>query len=284
MLPKTGRILGGAIGLVLLGSALMRALFDAYGHVGQFLGILPPPVAKFIGSPNGTVFLVVVGLVFLWWAVRAQRISDQDAARSHEESERLRSEIDRLQAEIVGIRAGASANDWQVSFFGQVEDIRIFEDRHAIAVDVVVTNRSQTRISLTARLFVEWSRHAIEPGAEARQTPIPRWDKALRVFRIAPQRQLVFPLNLDRGVESGHIVFDIPSEGLGVRWLQHMDGAEEEGERFDRRCHVRFEDRITGVQHDVPVFVVGAPQLDGLRLRSDLAVYGRAATWLPDDL
>jgi hypothetical protein len=50
--------------------ALLRALFDAYGHVSTFLNFLPKPVARFITSPDGTIFLVVAGFALLWWAIR----------------------------------------------------------------------------------------------------------------------------------------------------------------------------------------------------------------------
>lgn len=70
MIARLGRMFGSVVGVVFVASALVRALFDAYGHVGQFLGLLPPPAAKFVASANGTVFLVIVGLGILWWGVR----------------------------------------------------------------------------------------------------------------------------------------------------------------------------------------------------------------------
>ena len=58
---------------------LIRALFDAYGHVGSFLAFLPPSAGKFIASANGTVFLVTAGLFLLWWGVRQQSTAGSPA-------------------------------------------------------------------------------------------------------------------------------------------------------------------------------------------------------------
>lgn len=62
----TGALIG-AVGLVLV---FLRAAFAAFGDVGSFLKILPTPVSQFIGTPDGTLFLLLFGVGVIWWAVR----------------------------------------------------------------------------------------------------------------------------------------------------------------------------------------------------------------------
>ena len=180
---------------------------------------------------------------------------------------------------------GAAPDEWSVHFYGAIADVAVLGkslERYAVALDVEITNRSAARISLTARLFVQWAHEQFFPSAPARQASVPQWDDVLRAFNIRYQPHMIFPMNLDRGHTVGHIVFDIDDVGLGVRYAGGLNlgglNEDDESER-ERHSYIEFTDRITGQTKITPVNFVYAPQLDGLSKKSDIAVRGNAASW-----
>ena len=86
----------GAGGLVVL---FIRAAFAAFGDVGTVLKLLPLPVAKFVSTPDGTLFLLLFGVGVIWWAVR-HPLEAPDVASLHVANTRREGEIAVLRKQL----------------------------------------------------------------------------------------------------------------------------------------------------------------------------------------
>jgi len=126
--------------------------------------------------------------------------------------------LDELRAELVR-QVGASASEWAISSLVEVADIRVLNrqlNRYAIAMNVTITNRSRSPLSLSAALHVQWGKPRFAyKVARASSVPVEHFETVMAAFRLPYREQLLFPLNL-RGECSvhGHIVFDIPDAGI----------------------------------------------------------------------
>lgn len=82
--------------LLLIG---LRAAFAAFGDVGSFLKILPASVVKFIGTPDGTLFLLLFGFGLLWWAVRHPKAASDDDSL-HQANTRHENKLAALEGQL----------------------------------------------------------------------------------------------------------------------------------------------------------------------------------------
>lgn len=200
--------------------------------------------------------------------------------------------LSRRQAELDREAHRARERRWSVNFNGRVADIEVLTDtlaRFAVAENVVITNRGETPVCLSAQLGVQWAHEMMHTIDDARQIPAPEWDSTVLAFGFEPCQQLLFPLTVAPGATvRGHIVFDIPTEGTGVAMLSVVDRIgglrhESEGTDYSRHYYLRvFNEAVFGEESysDVRVY---APQLDGsgISLPTDLAVAGSPAVWNP---
>jgi hypothetical protein len=186
--------------------------------------------------------------------------------------------------------AHSASRQWSVRSHGEVADIRVLDDtltRYAVALDVVVYNGGSAPVTVLSTLAMQWGHPSTEPLLSAREVPIAGWEAICKAFRLEPKRQLTLPLTVGPGeTASGHIVFDVPDAGAGVEFIgTSLDGPEAatEGTRHDRHYHLEFAYNPHGITDHphLPVRTVFAPQLDHqMRMASDLAVAGSAATWV----
>lgn len=198
----------------------------------------------------------------------------------------MRKQRDNALASASSVPIGPDPNEWDVEFRRGLIDVKVYdkiESRYGIAVDVVITNRSDKPLSLSAELHAQWAHPMMFNVAAVSEQPLPAWRDIVAAFGLPDKKQLVFPLRVERGAESGHLVFPIEIVGMGVRSAGEfqMGGVDEEEEcERDREYRLVIKDRLTAEKKSLSVERAVAPLLDGSgRVRkSDLAVAGRADT------
>lgn len=105
-MQRFGKGAAMAGGSVVLAYLFFRAAADAFGYVGIALHLLPAGAQAFVASPEGTLFLLAVGVGVIWWGVRHPKEAP-DVSSLHEAHTRLqnatakqRDEISRLTEQV----------------------------------------------------------------------------------------------------------------------------------------------------------------------------------------
>lgn len=254
------------------------------------------------------VIYIVSKLPWYWWVIATLALmlfvtlegAYRAVRKRHDEIDSLCARVDETKriaeakiSDLEGAVAEALNADWDVTVRGSsISDIRVLtedESRYAIATGVTITNRGAQPLSLSAELLAQWGHPIVFAVIFAIETDIPGWRELQRAYGFDIKNQLLFPRAV-AGFDtiSGHVVFKIPSEGIGIARLGDnglSDPYEAQEEPREREYRLCFKDLITGSEKTELISFIHAPAFDGSGIsnRTDLAVRGGAPVWVAHD-